>query len=50
MVGTKPTYEPEHEGKELERLEQDRLRQKALFPALIALIASIGKVLLLSAV
>ena len=29
---TKPSFGPEHEGKELERLEQDRLRQKVPFP------------------
>ena len=28
MTMTKPTFGPEHEGKEIERLEQDRMRQK----------------------
>ena len=38
-------FGPEHEGKELERLEQDRTRQKVRCPPFsLILMASIGKV------
>lgn len=38
------TFGPEHEGREAERLEHDRTRQKVLSPLYALLICSIGKV------
>ena len=46
MVFLKQTFGPEHEGREAERLEQDRSRQKVFPTQKLLLICSIGKVMI----